>query len=256
MAAKRSSICRKSPSLNQTWIGRLATEIGAPALASLLSRDGLAAGNQPPANAVRGVLPRTHHPTKAKHVIRIHQGGAPSHIDLFDYKPALKKHHGEELPDSVRNGQRITGMTSGQKAFPCVAPMFEFRRHGKSGLWLSELLPHTGAVADDICVIKSMTTEAINHDPAITYIQTASRHPGASDHRLMALLRAGHGDGQPPRLRRADLPGQHGNDSEASGRLTSVGESPRNERLDVAEHAAWSSVAGVLLNLDEVITKN
>ncbi len=158
--------------------GRLATGIGVPALASLLSRDGLAAGNQPPANAVRGVLPRTHHPAKAKHVICMHQGGAPSHIDLFDYKPALKRHHGEELPDSVRNGQRITGMTSGQKAFPCVAPMFEFRRHGKSGLWLSELLPHTGAVADDICVIKSMTTEAINHDPAITYIQTGSQHPG------------------------------------------------------------------------------
>src|SRR5690606_32393322 len=102
----------------------------------------------------------------------------PSHIDLFDYKPALRRHHGEELPASIRMGQRITGMTSGQSSFPCVAPMFEFHRHGRCGRWLSELIPHIGSVADDICVIKSMHTEAINHDPAFTYIQTGAQQPG------------------------------------------------------------------------------
>src|SRR5438128_2316918 len=104
--------------------------------------------------------------------------GGPSHIDLLDYKPALRRHHGQELPASVRMGQRVTGMTAGQSSFPCVAPMFQFHRHGKCGRWLSELLSHTGAIADDICVLKSLHTEAINHDPAITFIQTGHQQPG------------------------------------------------------------------------------
>jgi Protein of unknown function (DUF1501) len=104
--------------------------------------------------------------------------GGPSHIDLLDYKPALRRYHGTELPASIRMGQRVTGMTAGQRSFPCVAPMFQFHRHGQCGLWLSELLPHTGSIADDICVVKSLHTEAINHDPAITYIQTGSQQPG------------------------------------------------------------------------------
>ncbi|MDB6020487.1 MAG: hypothetical protein JWQ04_344, partial [Pedosphaera sp.] len=99
-------------------------------------------------------------------------------IDLFDYKPKLKEFHGKELPASVRMGQRITGMTSGQSSFPCVAPMFEFKQHGKNGTWLSELLPHLGTVVDDIAIIKTLNTEAINHDPATTYIQTGSQQPG------------------------------------------------------------------------------
>jgi hypothetical protein len=104
--------------------------------------------------------------------------GGPSHIDLFDYKPKLRDHHGEELPGSVRMGQRITGMTSGQKSFPCVAPMFTFAQHGESGTWISELLPHTASIVDQIAIIKSVNTEAINHDPATTYIQTGSQQPG------------------------------------------------------------------------------
>lgn len=160
-----------------------ATGIGTAALASLLQQEAGAAPSERAkangkADGVFGALRQYHHPPKAKRVIYLFQSGAPSHIDLFDYKPKLKEYHGQELPASVRMGQRITGMTSGQKSFPCVAPMFQFKQHGQSGMWLSELLPHTGSVADKICLIKSMHTEAINHDPAFTYIQTGSQQPG------------------------------------------------------------------------------
>jgi hypothetical protein len=99
-------------------------------------------------------------------------------LDLLDYKSELKRLHGSELPDSIRQGQRLTGMTSGQKSFPVIAPKFAFRQFGESGTWLSELLPHTGQVVDELCLIRSMHTEAINHDPAITFIQTGSQQPG------------------------------------------------------------------------------
>jgi hypothetical protein len=159
--------------------GRTATGIGAVALASLMNPNLFAADAAAGAkHESLGVLPRLHHAPKAKNVIYLFQSGGPSHIDLFDYKPKLRELHGTELPGSVRMGQRITGMTSMQKSFPCVAPMFTWQQHGKTGLWLSELLPHTGAIADDICLIKSMNTEAINHDPAITYIQTGHQQPG------------------------------------------------------------------------------
>jgi hypothetical protein len=164
--------------------GRTATGIGAMALASLMNPEVMAAPARSAGAATtdplatHGALPHLHFAPKAKRVIYLHQSGAPSHIDLFDYKPQLKQHHGEELPASVRMGQRITGMTSGQKSFPCASTIFNYSQHGKSGLWLSELLPHTGEIADDICVIKSMHTEAINHDPAITFIQTGSQQPG------------------------------------------------------------------------------
>lgn len=146
--------------------------LGTAALASLLQAE------QAAAEGIPGVLTKTHFPARAKRVIYLFMSGGPSHIDLFDYKPALRKHHGEELPATVRMGQRITGMTSGQSSFPCVAPMFQFNQHGSSGTWLSELLPHTGEIVDDIAIIKSMHTEAINHDPATTYIQTGSQQPG------------------------------------------------------------------------------
>jgi hypothetical protein len=157
------------------FFSRTATGIGTVALASLLNPDLFGA---PSSSGRPGVLRRTHLPAKAKRVIYLFMSGGPSHIDLLDYKPELRRHHGEELPASVRMGQRITGMTSGQRSFPCVAPMFRFERHGNRGLWLSELLPHTGTIADDIAVVKSLHTEAINHDPAITYIQTGSQQPG------------------------------------------------------------------------------
>ncbi len=116
---------------------------------------------------------------KAKRIIYLFMAGGPSHIDTFDYKPAMRKLHGQELPDSVRQGQRLTGMTSGQKSFPCVAPMFEFERYGQHQTWVNkDLLPHTAGIVDDITIIKSMHTEAVNHDPAITYINTGVQAQG------------------------------------------------------------------------------
>ena len=161
-------------------LGRTATGIGAAALASLLGSDAFAApgGANSLTAGLHGSLKTLHFAPKAKRVIYLFQSGGPSHIDLFDYKPKLKEHHGQELPGSVRMGQRITGMTSGQSSFPCVAPMFQFSQHGKGGAWFSEILPHTAGIADEITVINSMHTEAINHDPAITFIQTGSQQPG------------------------------------------------------------------------------
>ena len=149
--------------------------VGTAALAGLLARDGRLSGAEraPKAHPIP-----THVPAKAKRVIYLFQSGGPSHLELFDHKPRLKEFHGQELPDSIRQGQRLTGMTSGQKSFPVVAPKFSFQQVGQSGTWLSELLPHTGQVIDDICLIRSVNTEAINHDPAITYIQTGSQQPG------------------------------------------------------------------------------
>ena len=154
--------------------GRTVGGIGVAALASLLKPELSAA--QP--DKVPGSLEVLHYPAKAKRIIYLVMSGGPSHIDLLDYKPQLKRHHGEELPASVRMGQRVTGMTAGQKSFPCASSMFEFKQHGNSGAWVSELLPQTGAVADDITIIKTLHTEAINHDPAITSLQTGSQQPG------------------------------------------------------------------------------
>src|SRR6266404_2159223 len=152
------------------FFSRTSTGIGAAALASLFSQDSL--------QAETGLAGLPHFAPKAKRVIYLHQSGAPSQIDLFDYKPQLKKEHGKELPDSIRNGQRITGMTSGQSAFPVVSSLFKFSQHGQTGTWLSELVPYHGQIVDDIALIKTVNTEAINHDPAITFIQTGSQQPG------------------------------------------------------------------------------
>lgn len=119
-----------------------------------------------------------HFPPKAKRVIYMFQSGGPSQFELFDYKPKLAQYHNTELPAEVRMGQRLTGMTSGQARFPVAQSAFNFQQHGQSGQWLSELLPHTAKVADDLCIIRSMKTEAINHDPAITYCNTGSQIGG------------------------------------------------------------------------------
>src|SRR5881398_710776 len=119
-----------------------------------------------------------HFPAKAKRVIFLHQSGGPSQMDLFDYKPQLNKLQGTELPASIRMGQRITGMTSGQKTLPVAPSLFKFAQHGKAGTWVSELMPNVATIADDMAVVRSLNTEAINHDPAITYIQTGSQQPG------------------------------------------------------------------------------
>ena len=159
------------------FFSRTTAGIGTMALASLLN-DRLFGAVGDPALKTHGVLPEVHFAPKAKRVIYLFMSGGPSHIDLFDYKPELRAHHKQELPASVRMGQRITGMTAGQSSFPCVAPMFEFSQHGQTGTWMSELLPHTAEIVDDIAIIKSLNTEAINHDPAITYIQTGHQQPG------------------------------------------------------------------------------
>ena len=152
--------------------------IGSTALATLMDPSlNASAGSGGTANP--GLPQFPNFAPKAKRIIYLFMAGGPSHIDTFDYKPAMRKFHGEELPDSVRQGQRLTGMTSGQKEFPCVAPMFEFQRFGEHGTWVNkDLLPHTAGVVDDITIIKSMHTEAVNHDPAITYINTGVQQQG------------------------------------------------------------------------------
>jgi hypothetical protein len=152
----------------RAFLTQSASGLGVAALASLFAQEGRAA--EAPA------FP--HFTPRAKRVIYLFQSGGPSQMDLFDYKPAMKEQFDKDLPDSVRMGQRITTMTSGQKRFPIAPSMFQFRQHGESGAWLSELLPYTASVADRICFVKSAVTEAINHDPAVTYFQTGSQIAG------------------------------------------------------------------------------
>ncbi|MGZ8899551.1 MAG: DUF1501 domain-containing protein, partial [Limisphaerales bacterium] len=152
------------------FFSRSAAGIGAAALGSLLNPALLANQDSP--------IQRTHFPAKAKRIIYLFMAGGPSQMDLLDYKPTLETLHKTELPESIRMGQRLTGMTSGQKSFPVVKSAFKFHRHGQSGAHVSELLPHIGSIVDDICVIKTVNTEAINHDPAITFIQTGFQQPG------------------------------------------------------------------------------
>jgi len=156
------------------FFGLASTGIGTTALASLVTPSAFAAD----ASANGGLAGLPHFAPKAKRVIFLHQSGGPSQIDLFDYKPVLKKHQGTELPSSVRMGQRITGMTSGQSSLPVASSIFQFKQYGQSGTWISELLPHHGKIVDDIAIVKTVNTDAINHDPAITFIQTGFMQPG------------------------------------------------------------------------------
>ena len=148
------------------FLGRASAGIGAAALASLLNPRLFASASAP------------HFAPKARRIIWLTQAGAPSQLDLFDPKPGLAAQYNLDLPDSIRDGQRLTGMTSGQKRFPIAPSVFKFQQHGKSGLWLSELLPHTAKFSDEICVIRSLHTEAINHDPAMTLLQTGAQIGG------------------------------------------------------------------------------
>jgi hypothetical protein len=152
--------------------------LGAVAVSTLLGNDLARGAVTGSAAEVGGLAGLPHFKAKAQRVIYLFQSGAPSQLDLYDYKPALKDKRGIDLPNSVRMGQRITTMTSGQKTFPVAPSIFRFARHGKNGAWLSELLPHTAGIMDDICIIKSMQTEAINHDPAVTFCQTGSQLAG------------------------------------------------------------------------------
>ncbi len=152
------------------FFGRTSLGVGTVALSHLLP------------DLLHADAPKTqsglHHPAKVKRIVYLFMSGGPSQIELFDHKPLLRQKHGTELPASVRMGQRLTGMSGNQATLPLAGSIFDFHQHGQSGAWISDLLPHTAAVADDLCIIKSVFTEAINHDPAITFIQTGSQIAG------------------------------------------------------------------------------
>src|SRR4051812_20147521 len=170
------------------FFSRTSLGLGSMALASLLGEGGRAgeAGeadvSRPNVQAIdpayRGVLAAPHFAPKAKRVIYLFQSGGPSQMDLFDYKPLLNKLNGEQLPDHVRGGQRLTGMTAQQSSIPLAGLAFGFKQHGQAGTWFSELMPHTASVDDELCMVRSMFTEAINHGPAITFFQTGSQIAG------------------------------------------------------------------------------
>ncbi|MBT6722194.1 MAG: DUF1501 domain-containing protein, partial [Planctomycetaceae bacterium] len=158
--------------------GKTALGLGTAAMAGLIGEELRAA---PKNTGLGGLEGLPHHQPKAKSVIYLFMSGGPSHIDLWDYKPKLMEQFGEQLPEEIRDGQRVTGMTANQKSgFPLAPSRYKFTKqdNNAAGLWTSELLPHTATVAKELCVIHSTFTEAINHDPAITYIQTGAQTPG------------------------------------------------------------------------------
>lgn len=167
-----SSLCTGH---DQSWttrrgaLAKLGAGLGSMALGNLLGNDSLSSHTGPG---------NTHFPAKAKRIIYLFQAGGPSQIDLFDHKPRLVAETGNELPDSVRGGQRLTGMSGNQSSLPLVGSTFQFAQHGESGMWMSDILPHHSKIADDITLINSMHTDAINHGPAINFLQTGSMLSG------------------------------------------------------------------------------
>jgi hypothetical protein len=161
-------------------LSRVGLGLGGVALANLVNPlEATAGGRQAAAVADRGVLGgRLHVPARAKRVIYLFMAGGPSQIETFDHKPLLQARNGEQLPDSVRQGQRLTGMSGNQASLPLAGAQFGFARHGRNGTWVSDLLPRTAGVVDDLCIVRSMFTEAINHDPAITFFQSGSQIAG------------------------------------------------------------------------------
>ncbi|MGN6136101.1 MAG: DUF1501 domain-containing protein [Aureliella sp.] len=159
----------------RSFLSDVSRGIGGIALGALLHPEALRAVERSPVLGAHG-LP--HFAPRAKRVLCLFQSGGLSHVDLFDDKPMLHEHAGKEIPPSIKGTQRLTGMTSGQKAYPVVPPLRSGRRCGSSGMWISDLLPHTQTIADDICLIKTLHTEAINHDPGITYMNTGNQQPG------------------------------------------------------------------------------
>ena len=161
------------------FFGRTGLSLGSAALATLLGQTGQIARAQGEGASETGGLPGLpHFPPKAKRAIYLHMNGGPSQIDLFDYKPKMGAMFDKDLPDSIRMGQRLTTMTSGQARFPIAPSRYKFAQHGSSGMWISELLPWTSRLADSIALVKTVWTEAINHDPAVTYICTGNQLPG------------------------------------------------------------------------------
>jgi len=151
---------------------------GSLAMANLLVGSGGLVDEASAASGTGGTLVKPHFPPTAKRVIYLFQSGGPSQLDLFDHKPLLNERHGTELPESIRGGQRLTAMSGNQATLPIAGSPFPFSQHGEAGTWISELLPHTAKVADELCVIRSAYTEAINHGPGVTFLQTGSQFPG------------------------------------------------------------------------------
>jgi hypothetical protein len=153
------------------FLGKMSLGLGSVALGSLLIPDLFKSGE----DGIPRITGLPHFAPKAKRIIYLFQNGAPSQLESFDYKPLLNKMAGEELPESVRMGQRLTGMTSNQAKFPLVGSHFKFQQYGQAGAWVSELFPHTAKIVDELCFIKTMHTEAINHDPALTFMQSGAQ---------------------------------------------------------------------------------
>lgn len=169
---------RKHAMNRRAFLSKSAIGIGTAALVSLFGCSNDKGGAGAMIRNIGGALGNLDFAPKAKRVIYLFQSGGPSQLELFDYKPLLAKMRGQDLPAEVRMGQRLTGMSSGQERFPLEGSPFQFKQYGESGTWVSDLLPYTSQIVDDICVVKSMHTEAINHDPAITFFQTGSQQPG------------------------------------------------------------------------------
>ncbi|MDH3246215.1 MAG: DUF1501 domain-containing protein [Saprospiraceae bacterium] len=168
MTPKRSLLEVEKRQNRRQFLTRTSLGLGALALGVLNTRASVSSSEE----IVHHFAPR------AKRVVYLFMSGGPSQLDLFDYKPNLEEVHGEALPDSIRKGQRLTGMSAGQSSIPVAASKFKFEKRGKSDMWISELLPYTAELADDLCLVKSMFTEAINHDPAITFFQSGSQIAG------------------------------------------------------------------------------
>ncbi|MEZ4702296.1 MAG: DUF1501 domain-containing protein [Rhodothermales bacterium] len=162
----------------RAFLGRAAQGLGRMALGAMLFPELMGAADALGLPGAGPALQAPHFAPRAKQVIYLFQSGGPSHVDLFDYKPVMRDLHAKELPASIRGDQRLTGMTSGQSAYPVVSPMWNMTASGRHRTWISDLLPHTQTIADEICIVKSMYTEAINHDPAITFINTGNQQIG------------------------------------------------------------------------------
>jgi hypothetical protein len=181
MSTQPSALCTGPASVagmsRREFLDRFGLGVGGMALSHLLNP--LRVGAAPTStSAAAGLLATPHFAPKAKRIIYLFMAGGPSQLETFDYKPILNERNGEGLPDSVRMGQRLTGMSGNQSVLPLAGSIYPFQRHGRSGAWVSDLLPHTAGIVDELCIVRSLYTEAINHDPAITFLQTGSQLSG------------------------------------------------------------------------------
>ena len=167
-----------APMLRREFLSKTSTGLGAAALAGLLSSDGRAETGTSADLPQPGLASLPHYNAKAKRVIYLFQNGAPTHVDLFDYKPELKKRHGQEIPAAFVDGKRFSTMTGDPNGKLLLAPVEPFSQRGESGAWVSDLMPYTAQIADELCFVKGMHTEAVNHAPAISFLLSGSELPG------------------------------------------------------------------------------